>query len=206
MDTAFNGNVTLSVPNDPGFTTTVQAKNGVASFAGLTLNASARGESIRAAASGLSDAVTDPVNIPSIVLPAPTIIDELIVMSRKKNKKGKPVGKPIVVGFALVYSTSMDPASAGLAANYQMDSVTKKRLKKSTSTSLKPLAFSSAYDASTNTVKLTFKGKPNFAKGGQITVNATSPRGVASAAGVLLATSDTKFTISPKAKGITGPV
>jgi hypothetical protein len=99
----------------------------------------------------------------------------------------------------------MDPASAGVAANYQMDSVTKKHLKKSTSTSLKPVAFSSAYDASTNTVKLTFKGKPNFAKGGQITVTATSSGGVASAAGVLLATSDTKFTISPNAKSITGP-
>ena len=99
------------------------------------------GESIRAAASGLSDAVTDPVNMPSIVLPAPTIIGEQIVMSQKKNKKGKPVGKPIVVGFALVYSTSMDPASAGLAANYQVDSVTKKHREEIHVTVLKPVAF-----------------------------------------------------------------
>ena len=45
---------------------------------------------------------------------------------RKTNKKGKPVGKPMIVGFALEYSTAMDPATAGLAANYQVDATARK--------------------------------------------------------------------------------
>ena len=36
---AYSGNVTVSTPNDAGFTTTVQAKKGVASFRGLSLSA-----------------------------------------------------------------------------------------------------------------------------------------------------------------------
>ena len=202
VSTAFTGDVTISVPNDPGFTTTVHAKDGVATFAGLTLNESARGESIEAVASGLSDAVTPPLNAPSIVLPSPTIIGEQIVILRKKNKRGKPIGKPFMVGFAFEYSTSMDPASAGLAANYQIDTVTKGHVKNNTSFVLKPVAFTSAYGSSTNTVMLTIKGKPNFAKGGRITVDASSPGGVTSAVGVPLNSSDTYFTILANATGI----
>ena len=44
---------------------------------------------------------------------------------RKTNKKGKPVGKPMIVGFALEYSTAMNPATAGLATNYQVDATAK---------------------------------------------------------------------------------
>src|SRR4029077_6990524 len=36
VDPSFNGTVTITIPSDPGFTATTQAKNGVATFAGLT--------------------------------------------------------------------------------------------------------------------------------------------------------------------------
>ena len=113
------------------------------------------------------------------------------------------MGKPVFVGFALDYSTAMDPSTAGLAANYQVDSAVTKRVKKKTITVLHPVNFTAAYNQSTNSVTLTVKGKPTFAKGGQIKVIASPPNGVSSTAGVLLDANDTVFTILAKAKGIT---
>ncbi len=202
VDPTYSGNVTVSVLGDPIFTTTIAAQDGVATFVGLSLNASAGGETIRVTANGLSAAVTSPVQVP----PVPTITSEHVVTLQKKNKKGKNVGKPVFQGFALVFSEPMNASSARLAANYQVDTTTRKRIKKRTVTVLKPVAFNSVYNSSTDTVTLTIKGKPNFAKGGQISVTTSSPGGVASAAGELLSTSDAKFAILPKAKGIQGPV
>jgi hypothetical protein len=71
---------------------------------------------------------------------------------------------------------------------------------------LKPVSITAVYNSATDTVALTVKGKPNFAKGGQIVITASSSGGVASAAGESLAASDTEFTILPKAKGIQGPL
>ncbi len=120
---------------------------------------------------------------------------------RKTNKKGKPVGKPMIVGFALEYSTAMNPATAGLATNYQVDATAKKRVKRKEVTLLKPVAFAAAYDAATHTVTLTIQGKQTFAKGGQVSVHA-SPSGATDTSGVPLDASDTAFTIAPRAKGI----
>ncbi len=202
VDPTYSGNVTVSIPNDPSFTTTsVAAQDGVATFVGLTLNQSASGAAIHVTANGLSAAVTSPVQLPQ----APTIISEQVVMLQKKNKKGKKVGKPVFQGFALVYSGPMNPNSAGLAANYQVATTTKKRIKKKTVTVLKPVSITALYNSATDTVTLTVKGKPNFAKGGQITVTASAPGGVTSSLGELLSSSDTTFIISPKAKRIQGP-
>ena len=201
VDQTFNRNVTISFPNDPSFTATVQAQNGVATFVNLVIGQSAAGETIQATANGLRAGVTSPLEIP----PAPTIIREQVVTSQKTNKKGKKIGKPVFVGFALTYSEPMNSSSAGLAANYQVDTTIKKRVKKKLVTVLKPVLFRAAYNTSTDTVTLTVKGKPNFAKGGQIVITASAPSGVASAVGELLETSDTHFTISPKAKAVQGP-
>jgi hypothetical protein len=133
---------------------------------------------------------------------APTIISEQVVMLQKKNKKGKKVGKPVFQGFALVYSGPMNSSSAGLAANYQVATTTRKRIKKKTVTVLKPVSITAAYNSATDTVTLNVKGKPNFAKGGQIMVSASSSGGVTSSLGEPLSASDTKFIISPKAKSI----
>jgi hypothetical protein len=123
--------------------------------------------------------------------------------SHKKNKKGNPVGKPVFVGFALDYSTAMNPATAGLAANYQVASAVIKRVRKKRITVFQPVNVTAAYNPSTEAVTLTIQGKPKFTKGGQIKVVAASPTGVSSAAGVLLDSNDTVFTILPKAMGIT---
>ena len=97
----------------------------------------------------------------------------------------------------------MNPSTAGLAANYQVDSAITKRVKKKRTTVLQPVNFTAAYNASTNSVTLTIKGKQPFAKGGQIKVIATPPNGVTSEAGGLLDANDTVFTILAKVKGIT---
>ncbi len=207
VDPTFHGDVTISVANDPGFTTTVQAQNGVATFVGLVLDAFANGQAIRAVATGLSSATTNALNVTPVVPPAspqlPTILGEQVVMMQKRNKKDKPVGKPVIVGFTLDYSTAMNPASAGLDANYRMDSTIKKRVKKARVNVLKPVAFTSAYNPATHSVTLTIQGKQKFPKGGQIAVITSPPDGVASEAGVFLDASDPVFTILPNAKGIT---
>jgi hypothetical protein len=214
---SFNSSVTVALPNDPAWTSTVQARNGVSTFAGLTVDPSAQGTAIRATASGLTAAVTDPLNVIATPTPtptptstptptptpAPTIIGEQVVMRRKTNKKGKPVGKPVFVGFALDYSTAMNPATAGLTANYQVDSAVTQRVKKKRTTVLHPVNVTAAYNPSTEAVTLTIQGKPKFAQGGEITIIASPPTGVRSAAGVPLDANDTVFTILAKAKGIT---
>jgi hypothetical protein len=125
-----------------------------------------------------------------------------VVTARKTRKQEKPLGKPVLVGFAVDYSTAMDPSTAGLAANYQVDKAVTKRVKKKRITVLHPVDFTAAYNQSTNSVTLTIKGKQPFAKGGQIKVIGAPPNGVSSEAGVLLDSSDTVFTILAKARGI----
>jgi hypothetical protein len=210
VDPTFNKDVTISLPGGSGATDTVQAQHGVATFAGLELDASANGGVIQAAGGGLPPAGTNPIPvtppifgrpIPSPL--APTIIGEQIVTMRKKNKKGKPVGKAVLMGFTLDYSTAMNPSTAGLAANYQVTSTTTKRVKKKTVTIHTPVALTgAAYNPSTNSVTLNIPGNPKFAKGGAITVIYAPPNGVSSVAGVFLEASDAQFTISPKATSI----
>ena len=175
METAYSDDVTISIPNDPGFTATAQATNGVAEFVGLTLGTSACGESIRATAGDLSAAVTGQLNVIAAASP-PTIVSERVVMLQKKNKKGKPVGKPVMAGFALVYSTAMNPALTGLASNYQMDTISKKRVKKKTVSVLKPVAFTAAYNTATDTVALLDQRETEFRQGGRDPGDGIGPR------------------------------
>jgi hypothetical protein len=180
-------------------TTSVTVSGGVATFTNLVDN-KAETISLNFRTGSLSSAPTSSI---AVTAPAPTIRLEQVVTAQKTNKKGKAMGKPVFVGFALDYSTAMDPSTAALAANYQVDSAVTKRGKKKKTTVLQPVNFTAAYNQLSNSVTLTVEGKPTFATGGQIKVIASPPNGVSSAAGVLLDGSDTVFTILPKAKGIT---
>ena len=132
--------------------------------------------------------------------PTPTITGEQVVMFRKTNKKGKPVGKAVLQGFTLEFSTAMNAATAGSAANYRMTATSTKHAKKKTIPPPTPVAFTAAYNAATNAVTLTLAGKQAFAKGGQITV---SYGAVTSASGDSLDSSDATFTIAPKGTSVT---
>ena len=139
----------------------------------------------------------------------PTIIGEQALFTRKLNKKHKPVGKPVLAGFVLDFSTAMDPATAGNAANYQVDWMSTKRIKRKTVQVLHPVPIRAVYNAVDQSVSLLLSGKQAFAQGGQITVIAAPPGGVTSALGVLLDGNDEgqagdngTFTILPRARGI----
>ena len=63
------------------------------------------------------------------------------MFTRKLNKKHKPVGKPILTGFELQFSSAMNAATAGNAGNYQVDWRSTKRVKKKLTTLLHPVPF-----------------------------------------------------------------
>jgi virginiamycin B lyase len=133
---------------------------------------------------------------------APTVVRVEALVEPKTHKKGKKVGKSVLVGFELDYSTAMNPARAGLAANYQVTSTTTKRVKRRRVSVNEPVAVQATYDVSRNAVTLSIVGKQTFAKGGRITINATPPDGVSSDTGDFLAANDTVFNILPKASGV----
>ena len=195
VDPSFNGGVTITLPGQPATTVTAQATDGVATFAGLTVDATSQGGSIQVGGGGLTAGSTGPVSVSggsngpgggsngpgggsngpgngsSPTGPTPTITGEQVVMFQKKNKKGKPVGKAKLQGFTLDFSTAMNAATAGSTGNYQMTATSTKHAKKKTIPPPTPVAFTAAYNAANNSVTLTLAGKQAFAKGGQIAVS-----------------------------------
>jgi hypothetical protein len=133
----------------------------------------------------------------------PTITGEHVLLFQKKNRKGKAVGRAVLQGFELNFSTAMNAATADSSANYTVGATPTKHGKKKGTPTLSPVAFNAVYDPVKNAVKLTLVGKQTFAKGGQITVIYAPPGGVTSAQGVPLSPSDASFTIQPKATAVT---
>ena len=131
-----------------------------------------------------------------------TITGEQPLFRRKTNKKGKPTGKPVLSGFLFDFSQALDPSSATNNANYQVDNVTTKRVKKQTRHILKPItSFSVAYSTANDSVTLTFAGKQTFRTGGQVTVVGGSESGITGVSGAGLAGTKV-FAISPRGQSI----
>ena len=129
--------------------------------------------------------------------PPPVIIGEQSLFLRKTNKKGRPVGKPVLAGFEFEFSSPLNPASATNPANYQVDSVTNKRVKKKVERILQPItSFKVSY--SNDAVTIVLARRETFKTGGQITIL----NSLAGASGTALA-GTTVFTISKGGKGIT---
>jgi hypothetical protein len=185
VDTSFNGAMTITLPGG-GQTITVHAKDGVATFAGLTVGTAAQGGSIQATASGLPPVSTPPFTVQPA--PPPRITAEQVLVLQKKNKKGKPAGKPVVQSITLDFSTAMNPTTAA---------------KKKTLPAYNPIPFVASYIAATDSVTLTLSGKQTFAKGGEITVIYAPPNGVSDANDTPLISNDAKFKIAAKGTGIT---
>jgi streptogramin lyase len=210
VETAFNGSVSVAIAptSNPGGgtlsgTTIVTASQGVANFSGFSINRAGTGYELQISGDGL----TNTTNAFNITGPVPTVVLAQIVTSQKHNKKGKPVGKPVFAGFAFEYSTSMSSAAA-LGSDYvvdTMDTITIKQGKhKKKEQVAEPIAFSTTYNQSTNTVTLNVSAKQKFSNGGQITIVGSPPGGVASSVGVFLnGGSNDVYTINKKAKGLT---
>jgi ELWxxDGT repeat protein len=128
--------------------------------------------------------------------PVPTIVGEHAVFLRKTNKKGKPIGKAVLAGFALQFSRPMS-ASAANAADYQLAEVRGKGAGKNKAAHLTPVGITVSYDAASETVTLDVAGKHSFSKGGVLAVNTA----ITSALGKSLGGAST-FVISPRGKNI----
>ena len=111
--------------------------------------------------------------------PAPTVVPEQVVHTQKKNKKGKPVGKPTLQWLLDPIQHRDELATAGLAGNYHVFSEVVKKVKKKPVTTFKPANFTVSYSDSSNTVTVNLKSTKPFAKGGEIMIS-----GVTSQAGV----------------------
>ncbi len=130
--------------------------------------------------------------------PAPVIIGEKAVFTRKLNKKGKPTGKAVLTDFIFNFSAPLDQTTAAIAANYQLDSISTKKVKKKTKTILHPITgFTVSYIQATDSVDLKLIGTQAFPTGGRLTVLSGSPGEVSSASGTPLE-GTTVFAISKK--------
>ncbi len=171
-----------------------------AALTGLTAGTTYYYEVVATSAGGTTDG-----SISSFTTPTPTstvVIAEQPVFQRKTNKKGKPVGSPVLAGFTLDFSVPLNSATAEDPANYQVDTVTTKKVKKSVKRVLHAITkFTVSYLAASDAVELAFAVKETFPTGGQITVVGGSSGGVTGASGAPLA-ADTVFTIAPGGRKI----
>ena len=199
VDTTFNGNVTISLPGDSGLTTTVQARNGVATFGGLMIATAGQFGSLEATSGGLSGGTSSPITVTPAKGgnnngPAPMLESDQVATTQKL-KKGKKVGKPVFGGFRFQFNMPVDISHA----TFGVFSTVKKRVKKKTVTTQKLVSFTPSYDPSTNSVTLILKSTKLFAKaGGEVTIS-----GVTSQAGTIQSPGEWDFVIAKNAKTIT---
>ncbi len=133
----------------------------------------------------------------------PIVIREQPLFQRKTNRRGKPIGSPVLRGFLFVFSEPLNRASATSKGTYQIDTYTTKRVRKQTRRVLHRVAnFSVSYSAANDAVTVTFGARQTFRDGGQLTVVGGTARGVTTASGIRLSESEV-FTISRGGKAIT---
>ena len=185
VDSNYNGTVTLTLlPNlsylaTLGGTLTVMAQNGVANFTGLTLDQTGTGFQIVATTDDQTSTATTPIAIvqstPVAVAKPTTIVAEQVLYAGKGRHRH-------VDGFELVISSALDSTRAVDIADYTLTQTMKRGHKPIA----KPVPFRVAYDASSDSVTLMLIGKPKFAHGGELVVNAQSPGGLTDTAGQYL--------------------
>ena len=199
VDTAFGGVVTLALVNPGpggavlGGSLTVAAKNGVATFTGLSIS---QAGSSRIMAS--TDPLTTTLTTPMTVAVPPTIVAEKALFAGKGRRRH-------VIGFELDFSTAIDSARAKNLANYMLTQ-SQRRGRQIVNQSV---GFQAAYDAAAHRVTLTLAGLPKFTQGGKLVVVAKPPGGLTDAAGAPLDGSnqgtfgdDGTFVIAPRGSGI----
>jgi hypothetical protein len=146
-------------------------------------------------------AVTASVPI-NVVAPAVSttveVVGEQALFERKPNKKGKPAGKAVLTGFAFRVSGALDALTAENAANYQLDTVTTRKVKKKTELVRRPITkFTVSYNPADDEIDILLTAKQTFPTGGQITIG----NGVIGEAGAPLS-GTTVFTITKGGKGV----
>ena len=130
--------------------------------------------------------------------PSPTaVIGEQPVFRRKLRKNGRPMGAPVLAGFSLRFSAPLG-AAASNPANYVLDTVSIRKVKKGLDRILHPIrGFTVSYTPGSDSVTLELAGIPSFRAGGRITVL----QGIAGDSGETLLGA-TSFTIAPGGKSL----
>jgi streptogramin lyase len=219
VDTAFHGTITVSLPSPNvggstivlGGNLTVTASNGIATFTGLTINITGNSYTLNVSGGGDGPTPTSAFDVvpppppsppPPAVLPPPTVTGETAIFTQKRNKKGKPIGKPTLGGYTIDFSTAMNQATIGAPGNYVVEMLNlKKQGKRKKVEVAQPIRFS-VTKVTSQSVTLQVAAKQNFPRGGQITVIASPASGVENTAGVFMAV-NAVLTISPRGTGIT---
>ena len=141
--------------------------------------------------------------IADFVATPPTIVKEQVIVSQKRNKKNKPVGKPVISGFSFQYNGSMSRSQTRVASNYAVEFLVKAGTRRKAPV-YRSINFAVRYDDSSYTVTLAANvPQKDLAKGGEITIVGVSPNGVSNTSVCFL--NDGKnavFMIKPNAKGI----
>ena len=77
-----------------------------------------------------AEATVRVINTPTSTPTASVVTGQQSLFRRKTNKNGKPTGKPVLSGFTIDFAVPLDAAAADNAANYQVDTVSTKKVKK----------------------------------------------------------------------------
>ena len=175
-DTAYNGPVTVALAFNPGGATlggtlTGTARNGVATFTGLTLDKPGSGYRLMAYTDLLTSTLTTPVDVE----PPPTIVAATVLFAGRARRRH-------AIGFELDFSRAMDATRAGDDASYTLTQTVRlgHRLIE------KPVRFRVDYNASADSVTLRLTGRPKFAREGELVVHAQPPGGLTDIAGEAL--------------------
>jgi len=123
------------------------------------------------------------------------ILGEVPVFKPKTHNKGKPV----LTGFTLDLSAPLNSVAASNPANYQIDTVTTKKVKKTVKRTLHPITnFTVSYTPASLALTVKLGSTQTFPTGGQITVLP----GVTAGSGTVLE-GTTVFAVSKGGKSIT---
>jgi hypothetical protein len=204
LATSYSGPVTLSLATSPsgaslGGTTTVVASGGIASFAGLSVNLPGT-YVLLATASGLSSAGTAAITVP-IPVPTPPQVQSVTLVNQQKLRRGKPVGKPVLIGYQFTFDVPMSP-SINNPSDYEVQVLVpaKGRGKNAKPAHYQGTSFTLNLVSSSNTVQVLTGSKTTktFKNGGQIILIGS---GISSASGALLG-SNVVYTIPKGGRGI----
>ena len=153
-------------PSSPSVTFNGQTGNAYSFYSIATDNAG-NVESVPAAAEATVRVINTPTSTPT----ASVVTGQQSLFQRKTNKNGKPTGKPVLSGFTIDFAVPLDAAAADNAANYQVDTVSTKKVKKKVETIFHPITkFTVSYLADSDAVEIKFGSNEKFPTGGQITI------------------------------------
>jgi hypothetical protein len=141
-------------------------------------------------------------SVPPPVTVTPVVTGQSPIFTQRHNRRGKPIGRPVLTGFELDFNVAMDAATTGNSGNYVVDAIVLKRVRGKRVKVLQQVGFSLSMVSSTAMRLLT--GGQKLSKGGRIILNLAPPSGI-NGSGVQLDPNFATFTILTNDSGIMRP-